>query len=390
MNTKKYKYSDYDFPVPQTKVREVKALTPEQEAALTPWAEMKIAAAVSTDPVDHAIFEENVAKCYKFSGFEVPPVYWVPSPWSGAIAISLLQDKAFLSELQSALGRQKPLKNPGKIPALCNSQSFVAAFQLVCDFLREHGVSLDDQRMLFKGLDVSAFSRMNYKKAFPQGKVAVDNWTGYFGGYFWAGWPAYERFFAEICGLELEGDFTQRGEACALACANSGWFWVYDEICIASEKHTLIKRNAQNRLHSEHGPAIAWSDGFGVACLQGQVIPPEWVEQPKGANIDPKVALTWENVEERRVLREMIGWQRILEAFPTKVVDKHEDPEIGELLELDLGDDDGRPARFLKAQCGTGRTIVERCDPTWGDNVLTVQEKRWGVQPGGYQLEERT
>lgn len=390
MNTKKYKYSDYDFPVPQTKVREVKALTPEQEAALTPWAEMKIAAAVSTDPVDHAIFEENVAKCYKFSGFEAPPVYWVPSPWSGAIAISLLQDKAFLSELQSALGRQKPLKNPGKIPALCNSQSFVAAFQLVCDFLREHGVSLDDQRMLFKGLDVSAFSRMNYKKAFPQGKVAVDNWTGYFGGYFWAGWPAYERFFAEICGLELEGDFTQRGEACALACANSGWFWVYDEICIASEKHTLIKRNAQNRLHSEHGPAIAWSDGFGVACLQGQVIPPEWVEQPKGANIDPKVALTWENVEERRVLREMIGWQRILEAFPTKVVDKHEDPEIGELLELDLGDDDGRPARFLKAQCGTGRTIVERCDPTWGDNVLTVQEKRWGVQPGGYQLEERT
>jgi hypothetical protein len=391
--TKKYKYSDYAFPAPTEKVREIKSLTPEQEAAMQPWAEMKIAEAVSTDPVNHAIFEENVAKCYRFAGFEPPPVYWLASPWAGAIAISLLQNETFLNELLSATGRKKPLSRAGKIPGLCNTQPFVSAFEVVCRFLKEHGVTVNNSRLeaaQFSDLDVSAFSKMNYSKAFPKGRIDVNAWTGYFGGYFWAGWPAYERFFAEVCGLELEGDFTQRGEACALACANSGWFWVYDEICIATEKHVSLKRDAQHRLHSEHGPAISWADGFGVSCLQGVVIPPEWTARPKGEGIDVRLGLTWENVEQRRVLREMLGWQRILEAYPVKVIDKHEDPQVGSLLELDLGDDDGRPARFLQAQCGTGRTIVERVDPLWGNSVMSVQEKRWGVEPGGYSLEVRT
>lgn len=392
-NTKRYKYSNYNFPVPTQKVREIKALTPEQEAAMQPWAEMKIAEAVSIEPVDHTVFEENVAKCYKFAGFEAPPVYWLPSPWAGAIAISLLQNEGFLNELILACGRSKPLSRAGKKPGLASTKSFQEALGVVFSFLREHGVTVNNTRLeanQFSKLKASTFDKLNFSKAFPKAKVDVNAWTGYFGGYFWAGWPAYERFFAEICGLELEGDFTQRGEACALACANSGWFWVYDEICIATEKHTLLKRDAQHRLHSEHGPAIQWADGFGVSCLQGVVIPPEWTEQPKGANIDVRLGLTWENVEQRRVLREMLGWARILEAYPCKTLDKHKDPEVGELIELDLGDDDGRPARFLKAQCGTGRTIVERVDPLWGNDVMSVQEKRWGVEKGGYQLEERT
>lgn len=69
--------------------------------------------------------------------------------------------------------------------------------------------------------------------------------------------------------------------------------------------------------------------------------------------VDPNLALTWENIEQRRCLAEIIGWARILERLDAHVV---QSDHRGQLLEADLPDSPGQ--RFARVTCGTGRTFV--------------------------------
>ena len=58
----------------------------------------------------------------------------------------------------------------------------------------------------------------------------------------------------------------------------------------------------------------------------------------------------------QQLFGEIIGWDKVIEQLKPTVIDKNEDPMIGELLEVNLPDS-GRE-RFLKVLCGTGRTFV--------------------------------
>lgn len=342
-------------------VARIEKLTEEQISAMPAFADACIAAALSVTPVSHEAFETAIAAAYEFVAHTPQRVLWARSPEEGTQLVSMLVNQK-LSSAFSAAKRSRATK----FPAYCDSY----AFSLVCDF---HGVSVDTAKR-FSGLP----------KAVP---VVSESFLG---GYFWAAWPAFERFLTQFCGLELTGDVPARADCYATLCANSGYFWVFDEVCVATEKHTAIHRDALHRLHNPTGPALSWADGSALYSLSGVTVPAEWVTAKSSVN--PKLALTWTNVEQRRVLREHLGWSAVLAAVPTKVIQSDSDPEIGTLLECDLGreDDDGRPARFLRMQCGTGREFVERVGPTWGDTALAVQERRWGVSSGQYAPEERT
>jgi len=148
-----------------------------------------------------------------------------------------------------------------------------------------------------------------------------------------------------------------------------------------------IHLNQSGRLHCETGAAVEFRDGFGVYALHGVVVPREWIEQRD--TIDPRLALTHPNVEQRRLLRELLGWKRVLDAVGSTVIDRDADPEIGTLLECELGDDDGTKARFLLMRCGTGREFVERVSPEC-TTAIEAQNWRWQLKPGTYTLEIRT
>ena len=46
----------------------------------------------------------------------------------------------------------------------------------------------------------------------------------------------------------------------------------------------------------------------------------------------------WPNIEQRRAACEIVGWNRILAELDAKSLDKHPDPQIGELVEVSLPD----------------------------------------------------
>jgi hypothetical protein len=83
-------------------------------------------------------------------------------------------------------------------------------------------------------------------------------------------------------------------------------------------------------------------------------VPAEWIANR--ATLDPAIALTDPSVEKRRAAAEIIGWPRVLAQLSPRTIDKDADPQIGELLEVDLPD--APKSRFLKVECGTKRTFV--------------------------------
>jgi hypothetical protein len=133
---------------------------------------------------------------------------------------------------------------------------------------------------------------------------------------------------------------------------SSGWFWPFKNLVILTERHNVLLRDVEGRLHCENGPAIAYKDGFKLWRWHGVSIPEGWVT---GQKPTAKEALTWPNIEQRRAACEIVGWASILKELKAKVIDQ-DDAEIGTLLEVDLPDA-GRE-RFLQVTCGTGRQFA--------------------------------
>lgn len=125
-------------------------------------------------------------------------------------------------------------------------------------------------------------------------------------------------------------------------------FWV------ACDRPRTLKVDDQNRPHSEIGPSHEWADGVRLYHWHGTKIPREWIERKDA--VDPSLALTWENIEQRRALCEILGWEKVISQLSPRTIDKDPDPMVGELLEVDLPD--APRTRFLRVKCPTGRDFV--------------------------------
>jgi hypothetical protein len=154
---------------------------------------------------------------------------------------------------------------------------------------------------------------------------------------------------------------------------------MHTDFWICSDFPTVIRKDEFNRPHSEVGPTIAWSDGFEVYSWRGVTVPKEWIMNK--ASIDPKLALTDHSIDRRRVVGELVGWGRVLEAVESKLIDKDQDPEIGELIQCKLTDNDN--ARFLRVQCGTGRVF---CLPVPGEMTTALEANAWTYGLNGDML----
>jgi hypothetical protein len=154
-----------------------------------------------------------------------------------------------------------------------------------------------------------------------------------------------------VCGLEIElSKNLEINEALVTSC---GWTWWHENVLAISDRPLHINRDAENRLHCETGSSIEYRDGWALYRWHGVSIPKEWVT---GKPPTAKEALTWQNIEQRRAAAEIVGWENILNELNATIIDKDDDPEVGTLLEADIPDS-GRE-RFIKVQCGTGRSFV--------------------------------
>ena len=162
-----------------------------------------------------------------------------------------------------------------------------------------------------------------------------------------------------------------------------GWVACFDEVAVICEKPLYIRMNENEVLHCEDGPSIRFSDGFEVYSWNGVKVPKKFIMK----EITAAEALKEENLELRRCACEILGWETILQELNPKVINKDDDPEIGELVEVEIPDI-GRE-KYLRVQCGTGRMFAIPVPPNM-KTALQANAWTYGLEEFEYKPEIRT
>ena len=218
----------------------------------------------------------------------------------------------------------------------------------------------------------SPIEAINIIKRLDPSKSSSDIFNEMSYGNHDAGWISFYNYFQEVKGLDCV-DKLQPLMDLAKYC---GWVSFYENVVVFQHRPEVIKFDDQNRLHCEDGPAIRYRDGFSIYSWHGVSIPAEWIENKQ--SLTPKIALSWENIEQRRCACEIIGWARILRELNSEVIDSDVDPMIGNLLEVDIPEI-GRE-KFLQVLCGTGRTFAIPVPPEC-KTALEANAWTFGVEP---------
>lgn len=97
----------------------------------------------------------------------------------------------------------------------------------------------------------------------------------------------------------------------------------------------------RRRLSNPKGRAIEYPDGWGVSFIRGVHVPDLLVDSPE--SITGEMIQKEQNQEVRRVMAEVMGWDRFLEVMKAKAV--HSD-DFGTLYKIDMRDDE--PVALVK------------------------------------------
>ena len=317
-----------------------------------------LAKGLTIDEPNKDLAETTITEMYSLVGIDKPVYIWLDSPLSCNLVINIFKD-----QLGDQLGDQ--------LRDQLRDQLGDQLWDQLGDQLRDQlGDQLRDQLrdqlwdQLRDQLRDQLWDQLEYHPTNMWGSIDA----------YWVTWYLFAR---EIGVVYKKENNTLLNKWISLIDSNIGFWYPFDGICLISRTPELIKFNGDKVLHSEDGPAIRFKDGFEVYSWGGVRIPGDWI---KGDLPTPQEALVWDNVEQRRCLCEIIGWDKILNTLDAVTIDKDPDPQIGELIECDIPD--SGKERFLKVKCGTGRdnifipvapttnTALEANASTWGSSGI--------------------
>jgi len=391
------------------------SLTEEHRAQLKPWADKWIANAMSTKAMDdeeRELCRRAVVGMYAAAGLKAPRVVFTPSPISAAFAAGfaswiwycrkLATDQATNQATDQATDQatyqathQATIQATYQATDQATDQATIQATYQATDQATHQATIQATYQATDQATDQANWyvfggdmRRLSFEVGADAGGIrcAAKTWNMRQGGNQWSGWDSYLTFFRDVVKLgESHGvDYSKYNHWATLA-EHSGPRYVHPEFCIISDRPELLTVDEQNRPHGESGPFCRWRDGSALYAWHGTYVPAHWIEHKD--KLDPKTALTHENLEQRRAACEIIGWSKVLAACGAKVIDEDKDPEIGTLLEADLPDSPG--SRFLRVKCGTGRDFVLAV-PAEMTTALDANSWTYGVDPKEFRIEVRT
>ena len=168
----------------------------------------------------------------------------------------------------------------------------------------------------------------------------------------------------------------------------AGWWWPYERLAIVSERPVELHQDDQNRLHRGDGPALVYGDGFALHAWHGTPLPQEFVESL--ADLNPERIRAESNIELRRIMLEIFGYDRYLAETGAKPVNRS---EFGTLWRIVLPNDE--PILMVEVTNstpepdGTYRTYFLRVPP----RTLTAREGvawTFGLDAREYAPEKQT
>ena len=136
---------------------------------------------------------------------------------------------------------------------------------------------------------------------------------------YWVGW--YDTMWK--CGVDLPQNLQEFLEASS-DLSETGLWIPFKNIVFMSERPTEIHLDQQGRLHNPEGPALLYADGYALFSFHGVTIPKEIVEHPEAITVE--AIMEEENAEVRRIMCEIMGWDRYVTESGLQLIDECDDP----------------------------------------------------------------
>jgi len=233
-------------------------LTPAQLARIPEVRDQWLATGLSTERADRPRAEAGVRLAYEAAGLEPPKIIvWLDSPMAGTIGAALLSGT-------KAAGAQVRDQVWAQVRAQVGAQVGAQVWDQVGDQVRAQvGAQVGDQVWDQVWDQVGA-------------QVGAQVYRAVWGQHD-AGWLSFYAYFAEVC--ELAAATRLRG--LKEVAAASGWWWPFSGAVILTERPTVLVRDAENRLHSDTGPALHYPDGWGIWAIHGLRVDRRVVETPE-------------------------------------------------------------------------------------------------------------
>ena len=376
-------------------------ITEEEKVRLKAYTDLWIKNAFRTDNIDPNKIIPAIKGMYVVSEFKEPVVIIVPSPLAMVFAYgaaSALIEKNKKSKNNKVKAEHVPdhenvMDNGSKVATsestndalmgmfkdgkggsiTSDTRTYDAIVKAVTEILGYTPEIKDSKRLLKDQTNEQQGFNACRDLAGEDGVTHAKKWyENYQGGNMWSYYDCYLTAFRDVLGLRLP--IYEKYKYWEVAAKEGGFRVMHEDFCIVSDFPEIIKIDDNNRPHAQGGPSHRWRDGWSLYYWHGVKIPNEWVTDP--SSLTASKALTWANMEQRRAACEILGWNNILKELNATIIDTDADPEIGQLLEVNIPEI-GRE-RFLKVLCGTKREFALPVPPNM-KTALEAQSWTWGL-----------
>jgi hypothetical protein len=312
-------------------------LTTEQEAEARHFAAERIAAQLSTEPVDEHDAEAFLWQAYDVAGKAAPKqIHWLDGPLQLVeVAPQYLRDNPG-NHLRVSV--RTSLWN--NVRANVESSLWKHVRNIV-----EANVGVGTwgiRRCLLQGIDAS--TRDNVLADYRSVQASVR---------------AYEDT-AELALYHFFDRYLSPNDAHALAHFTDlvSGYWLLQDGAYIVHRPKLLARDEADRLHSETGKCVEYRDGWGFYAWHGVSVPEKVILSPE--QLTREDFLNEPNLEVRRVIWERMG-NRLVSELGVVI----ESGPRGVLYEVDLPSDPERRARYVQVQdASTDRQYLLRVPPT--------------------------
>jgi internalin A len=165
---------------------------------------------------------------------------------------------------------------------------------------------------------------------------------------------------------------------------NCGWIFPFEKVCIVCYRPRKISLDSDNQLHAEAEPVIQFADGWHTGYYYHGVKIPEKYGKLHYHEWQPQWLLAEDNAEVRRVLIQVIGYDRICEELQAQVLDSWEEYT---LLCINA-DVDVEPIHLLKMTCpSTGRIHTLRVPPEILSARVAIRWINWDIDPEDFSVQ---
>ena len=279
----------------------INSLTPSQIARFPEFVKKWTDIGLCTDPADRPRAEVGIRTAYEIAGHAPPKqIVWCGSPFSMGLTRAIVMGL-------------------GSVDVGDNKKNSV--WDSVGDSV---GASVWDSVRASVGDSV---------RASVGDSVWASVWASVYGQHE-AGWLSFYDYFALVSSLSAE---TQKLTGIFEVAQSAGWWLPHQNICWISDRHNVLNRNEDGRLHCEDGPALGYPDGWFIWAINGVRVDEQIIMRPETQTIEQ--IGNDANEESRRIRIERFGWPLYLkESGATSIDGRVNDVDGTEERLMRLGD----------------------------------------------------